>query len=123
VKYAMPLFEHCVEDPLLANRARLVLVEAFVPFAPTLEKDSASQQKLLELLKSTESPALYAIVAAFRHDSLPFSAVSMSCNNIMEMTFERRTTQPGDPGVDCDAETCVAATFRLDFVRDHGARA
>jgi hypothetical protein len=84
MKYAMPLFEHCVEDPLLANRARLVLVEAF---APTLEKDIASQQKLLELLKLTESPALYVIVAAFRHNSLPFPAVSKSCDDIMEMTL------------------------------------
>jgi hypothetical protein len=85
MRHAMPLFLHCVKDPLLSGRARLVLVDAFLPFASSLETDSSAQRLLAEITRIPAAPSLYLLAAAFLLGSLPFEPVDFTYTQIMEL--------------------------------------
>jgi hypothetical protein len=84
---AMPIFLHCVRDPLLASAARRVLVQAFTPYARQLESNEYARALLVNVVKTSEAPALYIVVAAFLVNKVPFPDLARSYDQIVSNEF------------------------------------
>lgn len=85
LKRAMPIFMVCVDHTVLGSSAKACLVDAFFPFAQSLETDKEAQNKLLEILSLIDAPELYLIAAPFKVRSLPFIDVGKTLEEILSL--------------------------------------
>jgi hypothetical protein len=84
---AMPIFMHSVANPFLAVAAKRVLVQAFVPYIAHLEESEDAQQRLLDVAKCVDAPALYFVIAPFLFGSIPFLPIDHPYEEIMAMAL------------------------------------
>ena len=89
---AMPIFRECVVHPVLGKSAKLILVDAFLPFANQLENDQTAQQLLLDITGIVDAPELYILVAVFLLKPLPFLAVGKTREELMALPLNTEQT-------------------------------
>ncbi|OHT03415.1 hypothetical protein TRFO_06631 [Tritrichomonas foetus] len=84
---AMPIFKTCVNDEVLKSQAVPALIDAFYPFAKTLENSKYSQEVLYEMINTVNAKELYLVAAPFLIKPLPFINLNLTYNEILAMNF------------------------------------
>ena len=86
---AMPIFMDCISNPILAKSAKMIIVDAFIPFAHSLELNKNAQEILLSITQKVESPELFIVAAAFLIKPLPFVNIGKTYKEIMNASYSK----------------------------------
>lgn len=134
-KKAMPIFKKCVTVSVLKDQVEETLIDAFYPFAVTLETNYDSQKTFLDILhlidptKTSLYTEFYLIAAPFLISHLPFVNIGISFEEIINMKitiknaekvfqfYQSMLTTASGPLSDCilEVSTKILLTFNKEL--------